>query len=77
VPAKKIAKINKIATTSPPLGLLWGGGDFNTNAAYVAVSKTAYTAVASAAYSNSMAAGYQEFLYATPARMCADAFSVA
>jgi len=32
-PAKKIAKINKLATP-PALGHLWG--DFNTNIAYVA-----------------------------------------
>jgi hypothetical protein len=35
-PAKKIAKINKIATTSPSPRPLWG--DFNTNIAYVAAS---------------------------------------
>jgi hypothetical protein len=34
-PAKKIAKINKLATP-PALGHLWG--DFNTNIAYVAAS---------------------------------------
>jgi hypothetical protein len=36
-PAKKIAKINKLATTSPKaLGHLWGY--FNTNIVYVAAS---------------------------------------